>query len=122
MAYFELCQPPSSSETFFKLDLAACSAINRPTSVEPVNAILRTSGCVTSAWPAVSPNPGTTLITPSGKPACFDRAAAYRAVNGVCSAGFKTMVQPAANAGAHFHDTYCKWTITFYDAIYLLKI
>lgn len=37
-------EPPSSSETFFKFDLAACSAIKRPTSVEPVNATLRMSG------------------------------------------------------------------------------
>lgn len=55
--------PPSSSETFFKLDFAAVSAIKRPISVEPVNATLRTSGCATSAWPAVGPKPGTTFIT-----------------------------------------------------------
>lgn len=97
--------PPSSSETFFKLDLAAFSAIKRPTSVEPVNATLRMSGCVTMAWPADSPKPGTTFMTPSGKPASFDKAAAYKALNGVCSAGFNTIVQPAAKAGAHFHET-----------------
>ena len=34
--------PPSSSETFFKLPVAACT-ISLPTSVEPVNATLSTS-------------------------------------------------------------------------------
>jgi len=32
------------------------------------------------------------------------RAATYKAVSGVSSAGFKTTVQPAANAADHFHD------------------
>ena len=46
-----------------------------PTSVEPVNAILSTSGCEESAAPAVGPKPGTTLRTPAGKPASFASAA-----------------------------------------------
>lgn len=29
-------------------------------------------------------------------------AAIYKAVRGVCSAGFKTIVHPAARAGPHF--------------------
>lgn len=37
--------PPSSSETFFKLESAAALAIMRPTSVDPVNATFRISGC-----------------------------------------------------------------------------
>ena len=32
------------------------------------------------------------------------REATYNAVSGVCSAGFNTIVQPEAKAGAHFHD------------------
>ena len=40
----------------------------RPTSVEPVNERTLTSGWRPSAWPAVSPRPGTTLKTPSGMP------------------------------------------------------
>lgn len=47
-------------------------------------------------------------MTPSGSPASFDSAAAYKALNGVNSAGFSTNVQPAANAGAHFHASYSK--------------
>ena len=61
-------EPPSSSVT--RLAPAAASAMTRsPTGVEPVKAILRTSGCVTSASPATAPCPVTTLKTPSGSPA-----------------------------------------------------
>lgn len=54
-------------------------------------------------------------MTPSGNPAIFERAAAYNALNGVCSAGFNTIVQPAASAGAHFHDTYYSLRLNFND-------
>ena len=40
----------------------------RPTSVEPVKAILSTPGCLTSAAP-VAPSPVTMLTTPGGSPA-----------------------------------------------------
>ena len=73
------------------------------TSVDPVNAILLTSLCSARGTPAVGPNPGTTLMTPLGNPASRASAATARAVKGVCSAGFSTMVQPAARAGPHFH-------------------
>lgn len=33
-------------------------------------------------------------------PASFVKAAMYNAVNGVCSAGFKTVTHPVANTGA----------------------
>ena len=74
-------------------------------SPEPVKATLSMPGCFTIAAPAVGPNPGTTLITPSGTPAFWASRASRRAVSGVCSAGFITIVQPAARAGPHFHDT-----------------
>ena len=54
------------------------------------------------AAPAVGPYPGTTLITPSGKPAFCAKRAIRKQVSGVCSAGFITIVHPAANAGPHF--------------------
>ncbi len=76
----------------------------RPTSVEPVNAILSTSGCLTSAAP-VSPSPVTTLSTPAGKPTVCAISANSSAVSGVNSAGFKTTVLPMARAGATFHDS-----------------
>ena len=60
--------PPSSSVTRL-IVWAAPAAIERPTSVEPVNAILATSGCSTSRAPQTEPGPTTTLTTPSGSPA-----------------------------------------------------
>ncbi len=60
--------PPSSNVAVFlvaEIDLA----IALPTSVEPVNAILFTSGWLTSAAP-VTPSPVTIFTTPSGTPAC----------------------------------------------------
>jgi len=42
------------------------------------------------------------LITPNGNPAFTNNYPKSRAVIGVCSAGFRTTVHPAANAGATF--------------------
>ncbi len=60
--------PPSSSDTRLSESVADLLMI-LPTWVEPVNAILSTPGCATSAAPAVSPSPVTMLTTPGGKPA-----------------------------------------------------
>ncbi len=49
--------PPSSSVTFFTVPDASCM-MRRPTSVEPVNATLSTSGCCASSSPALPPGPG----------------------------------------------------------------
>ena len=95
--------PPSSSETFFRLPVAAWT-ISRPTSVDPVKATLSTPGCAAIAAPAVSPKPVTTLITPSGIPASSDSSPSRSAVSGVCSAGFRTTTQPVARAGATFQE------------------
>ena len=73
----------------------------RPTSVEPVNATLSTSGCATSARP-VSPAPVTMLTTPGGRSACWQISANSSAVSGVVSAGLSTTVLPQASAGAIF--------------------
>src|SRR6202007_723781 len=56
-----------------------------------------------SAAPAVSPYPGTTLTTPSGNPASMTSSPRRSAESGVCSAGFRTTVQPVASAGPSFH-------------------
>ena len=85
--------PPSSSDTFFRLPAAAFT-MSLPTSVEPVKAILSTSGWAASAAPAVSPKPVTTLTTPVGKPASAISSPSRSAVSGVCSAGLSTTVQP----------------------------
>src|SRR5438132_10135927 len=93
--------PPSSSVTRFKVS-AALLTIIFPTAALPVNAILSTPGCATSAAPAVSPNPLTMLTTPGGNPTSSNQFANSSAVSGVCSAGFNTQVHPAAIAGANF--------------------
>ena len=98
-----------------------------PTLVDPVNAILSTSGCATSARPAVSPKPVTMLTTPSGNPASAISSPSRMVVSGVCSAGFSTTVQPTASAGAifatpitngKFHGTICPTTPTGSRSVY----
>ena len=54
------------------------------------------------AFPAVGPNPGTTLNTPSGTPASMASSETFKAESGDCSAGFKIKLFPVANAGAIF--------------------
>src|SRR5439155_919747 len=88
--------PPSSSVTVFRLVADICT-ISRPVTYSPVKAILSTPGCEARAAPAVGPNPGTTLSTPSGSPASAVRRASSRLVIGVCSAGFRTTVLPLAS-------------------------
>ena len=81
---------------------ATALAMARPTSVEPVNATLSTSGWATIARP-VSPAPVTMLTTPAGRSACWQISANSSAVSGVVSAGLSTTVLPHASAGAIFH-------------------
>ena len=104
--------------TFFRLPVAA-AMMRLPTGVEPVNAILSTSGWAASASPAIAPGPGTTLTTPAGKPASMISSPSRSAVSGVCSAGLNTTVFPAARAGpsfqaaissGKFHGTICPTT------------
>ena len=92
--------PPSSRDRRLPEPAVACR-IKRPTSVEPVNAILSTEAS-TSAEP-VEPSPVTTLKTPGGRPMVWATSAKSSAVNGVNSAGFNTTVLPIASAGATFH-------------------
>ncbi len=93
--------PPSSSVSFLP-EPAVWRRISLPTSVEPVKAILSTSGWPTIAAP-VSPSPVTMLTTPFGRPISSQILAKASAVSGVYSAGFRTTVLPAASAGAIFH-------------------
>ena len=95
--------PPSSSVTRLIVP-AAPSAIPRPTSVEPVKAILATSGCSTSRLPQTEPGPATTLRTPSGSPDSSAMRSSSIALSGVSSAGLRTIVLPAASAGATFQE------------------
>ena len=95
--------PPSSSVRCLPVP-ASWRWIDLPTSVEPVNAILSTSGCSTSAAP-VRPSPVTMLTTPGGSSACRRTSAKRSAESGVVSAGLRTTVFPAASAGAIFHES-----------------
>ena len=98
--------PPSSRDTFFKFP-EACIMIFRAVAEEPVKAILSTPGCSASAAP-VLPSPVTMLTTPGGNPACSKSSPNNSVLMGVCSAGLKTQVQPAAKAGASFHAAITK--------------
>ena len=95
--------PPSSSVSFLSVP-AIARWISFPTSVEPVNATLSTSGCFTSAAPA-RPSPVTMFTTPGGSPACRRTSQKRSAESGVVSAGFRTTVLPVASAGAIFHES-----------------
>src|SRR5258708_33784977 len=94
--------PPSSSLTRFSVS-AALFQIIFPTAALPVNAILSTPGCATKAAPVVSPKPLMMFTTPGGSPTSSSQFANSNAVSGVCSAGLRMHVQPAASAGANFH-------------------
>ena len=95
--------PPSSSESFLPLPAVAVRMI-RPTSVEPVKAILSTSGWFTRAAP-VRPSPVMMFTTPGGRPASRQISPNSSAVSGVYSAGLSTSVFPIASAGAIFHES-----------------
>ena len=94
--------PPSSSVSRLTLP-AAIRMISRPTAVEPVKAIFRTSGWLASRAPTTGPSPGTTFSTPGGSPHSCAILANSSSVSGVCSSGLTTMVLPAASAGPIFH-------------------
>ena len=69
--------------------------------MEPVKDTLRTARWAIMATVASFGGSGsTTLTTPVGVPQRAIRSTTYRAVSGVCGAGFSTTVQPAASAGA----------------------
>ena len=94
--------PPSSRVTRLTWS-AACRRMCVPTSVDPVNTILRTCSWVTSRSPTTEPLPGSTVNTPGGRPASRPSSARRSAVSGVSSAGLRTTVLPAASAGANPH-------------------
>src|SRR5215467_10533184 len=95
--------PPSSSVSRFTC-LAQPAMICLPTSVEPVNTILRTAGWSTRRWPTTDPLPGSTWNTCSGSPAANASSPIRIAVSGVSSAGLATTAHPAASAGARPQD------------------
>ena len=72
----------------------------RPISVDPVNEIWRTSGDSRRTSPIGAGSPQTRFSTPAGNPASWKTSKIFIADKGVSSAGFATMVFPAATAGA----------------------
>src|ERR687892_1328785 len=106
--------PPSSSVQRLIVPLASCM-IRRPTSVEPVKAILSTRGETTSSSPAAAPGPDSTLTTPSGIPASRQIRPTINEESGVYEAGFRITVLPAAIAGAIFHAAI--WSGKFHGVI-----
>ena len=91
--------PPSSSDS--RLIWSAERRIRSlPTSVEPVNEILRTRASEKS-WSATMPAERDVirLTTPGGVPASSIARRIRAAVSGVALAGLTTLVQPAAIAG-----------------------
>ena len=76
--------------------------IRRPTTVEPVNETLSTSGCEASSSPTVAPPPVITFTTPLADRSGRATSASISAVSGVLDAGFRTHVLPIASAGASF--------------------
>ncbi len=95
--------PPSSRVTRFTWAAAPASTF-LPTSVEPVNTILRTSGCVTNRSPTTVPGPGSTCSRSRSSPACTASSASRMVVSGVGSAGLTSTALPAASAGAMPQD------------------
>jgi hypothetical protein len=73
----------------------------RPTSVDPVKAILSMSEWLTIASPTL-PSPVMMLTTPGGRPISPQISANFSAVIDVNSAGLSTTVLPIASAGAIF--------------------
>ena len=90
--------PPSSSDNFLTVP-AHCAISFLPISVDPVKVSLRTVGLLVISPPIAAAEPVTTLKTPGGMPARRASSASASAENGVCVAGFSTIVQPAASAG-----------------------
>src|SRR5947208_2527551 len=78
--------PPSSSESFLP-EPAVARRMLRPTSVEPVKAILFTSGWRTRASPTWDASPVTMLTTPGGRPTSSMISANLMAVSDVYVAG-----------------------------------
>src|ERR1022692_3392238 len=93
--------PPSSCVTRFTVG-AAATATATPARVDPVKETIATSGCDESAAPTVGPSPFTRLKTPGGTAASWSICANRYAERGAISLGLRTMVHPAASAGATF--------------------
>ena len=93
--------PPNSWDTLFTL-VAEAFATATPPLVEPVNDIISISLWEDIASPTTFPKPLTKLNIPGGIWDSCIISAIIIAERGAISLGFRTTVQPAANAGANF--------------------
>ena len=90
--------PPSSSDTFL-IVAAHCAISSLPTSVDPVNEILRTDGIRRQLAADLGRRAGDDVEHARGDAGALASTASASAENGVCDAGLATTVQPAASAG-----------------------
>ncbi len=92
--------PPNSIEVRLTVS-AHCFIKSLPTCVEPVKVTFLTVGFEVISEPTVGASlVGNTLNSPGGKPALFANSTSANAESGVSAAGFSTMAQPTASAGA----------------------
>ena len=82
-------------------DLAAFM-ISLPVAVSPVRETMSTLSLDASSFPTTAPGPVIKFTVPAGMPACSTSLPSSRVVSGVSEAGFRTVVLPAASAGASF--------------------
>ena len=91
--------PPNSRVTRLTVGAAACETLT-PAPVEPVKLTMSTSGCEDRVSPISLPCPETRLKTPAGRPISSMISARINAFSGASFDGLRTIVQPAASAGA----------------------
>ncbi len=95
--------PPISAMTRFTLRWPGCVTPAvwtrcRPTSREPVKAMMSMSLCDARCSPISRPGPGRYCTTPSGSFAARNASMSLAAMTGVCPAGFMMAQLPAARA------------------------
>ena len=96
--------PPSSSATFFTV-AAAAAMIACPVARPPVKETMSTAGCSVSGAPTVGAGAEHEVDHARRQPGLGEQLHEQdRRCDGVSSLGLSTNVQPAASAGATFHD------------------
>src|SRR6218665_2326133 len=93
-------ESPPSSMGMGLMWLPASAAICLPTGTEPVNETLRTMGEAMRYSDTSLGTPHTTLSTPGGTPASWNRRAMVTTALGESSGPLMMIVQPAATAAA----------------------
>ena len=99
--------PPSSKVTLFTLGAANSDTLT-PAFVDPVKLTISTSGWLASVSPISLPWPEIRLKTPFGRPISSRMSARTNAFSGASLDGFRTIVHPAAIAGATLPIIWCR--------------